>query len=99
MTLPNPKQEYQKKTATRLKTIRTRIGALEQWAGKAEADIGVRYYQKINQIRGQYAQAKEKLEELGKARHDAWLDQKAELDRAIEMLSEAVDKVADQISV
>lgn len=99
MTSPDAKQDYRKKSAARLKTIRTRIGALEKRAGNAEADIRVRYDQKMSQIRGQYAQAKEKLEELGKARHDAWLDQKAEFERAIETLSEAVDKVAHQISV
>jgi len=98
MMLPNAKRD-DRKVAARLKTIRTRIDTLEKRAGKAEADIRVRYDQKINQIRGQYAQVKEKLEELGKARHDVWLDQKTELDRAIETLSDAVDRVAHQISV
>lgn len=98
MTLPNAKQDYQEKTETRLKKIRTQISSLERRAGKAEADIEVRYGQKLDQIRGQYAQAKEKLAELGNSRQAAWLDQKTELDRTIETLSEAVDKITDQVS-
>jgi ParB-like chromosome segregation protein Spo0J len=99
MISPNAKENYQQKTATRLKTIRTRITSLEKQAGKAEADIKVRYDQKMDQIRGQYAQVKDKLEELGKARQAAWVEQKLELDRAIETLSEAIDSMTGQISV
>ena len=99
MILPNAKEDYQKKTETRLKKIRTRISTLEKMAGKAEADIEVRYDQKLDQVRGQYAQVKGKLEELEKTRQDAWVDQKTELDRAIDALSEAVDSMARQISV
>jgi hypothetical protein len=53
----------------------------------------------MDQIRGQYAQVKDKLEELGKARQDAWVEQKLELDRAIDTLSEAIDSMTGQISV
>lgn len=53
----------------------------------------------MDEIRGQYAQAKEKLEKLGKAAQDVWADQKKELDRTIDTLSEAVDMMARQVSV
>jgi DNA repair exonuclease SbcCD ATPase subunit len=99
MMLPNAKADYQKKTETRLKKIRTQISTLEKKAGSAEADIEVRYDQKMDQIRGQYAQVKSKLEEMGKASQADWVDLKTELDRAIDILSEAVDNMARQISV
>lgn len=99
MQLPYEKEDYQKKAETRLKKIRTRINILEKRAAKAEADIEVRYDQKMDEIRGQYAQAKEKLEKLGKAAQDVWADQKKELDRTIDTLSEAVDMMARQVSV
>lgn len=99
MMLTNAKEDYQKKTETRLKKIRTRISTLEKRAGSAEADIEVRYDQKMDQIRGQYAQVKSKLEEMGKSADDDWGDLKTELDRAIDILSEAVDGMARQISV
>jgi hypothetical protein len=53
----------------------------------------------MDQIRGQYAQVKSKLEEMGKSSDDDWVDLKPELDRAIDILSEAVDGMARQISV
>lgn len=96
--LPNAKEDYQKKTETRLKKIRTRISTLEKRTESAEADIEVRYDQKMDQIRGQYAQVKSKLEEMAKASDDDWVDLKTELDRAINILSEAVDSMARQIS-
>ncbi len=99
MMLPNAKEEYQKKTETRLKKIRTRISTLEKRAGSAEADIEVRYDQKMDQIRCQYAQVKSKLEEMGRASQADWVNLKTELDRAIDILSEAVDSMARQISV
>jgi hypothetical protein len=99
MMLPNVKEEYQKKTETRLKKIRTRISALEIRAGSAEADIEVRYDQKMDQVRGQYAQVKSKLEEMEKVSQADWVDLKTELDRAIDILSEAVDSMVRQISV
>ena len=99
MILPNAQEDYHQKTEIRLKKIRTRISTLEKRAGKAEADIEVRYDQKMDQIRGQYAQVKSKLEELGKTSQAAWQDHKTELDRAIDTLSEAVDSMARQISV
>jgi hypothetical protein len=59
-----------------LEELRTRIDILEKRASKAEADIQVRFDQKMDQIRGQYAQAKDKLEDLGSAGHETWMDEK-----------------------
>lgn len=76
MTSPKVKEAYQKKTELRLKKLRSRISTLEKRIGKAEADIEVRYDQKMDQNRGQYAQTKDKLEELEKASQEIWIDQK-----------------------
>lgn len=99
MSLPETNEDYQKKTKARLRKIRTRITTLEKKVANAEADIEVRYDQKMDQIRGQYAQTKDKLEELGRAGQDGWLNKKEELDRSIDILSEAVDNIARQISI
>lgn len=92
-------QEYQQKNRTRLKELRTRIDILEKRAGRAEADIQVRFDQKIGQIRGQHAQVKAKVDELRNARHETWTDEKSELDRAIDALSESIDYLARRMSV
>lgn len=99
MRLPNSRETYQKETEIRLKKIRSRITSLEKRAAIAEADIEIRYGQKMDEIRGQYAQAKDKLAELDKASQAVWVDQKTELDRTIDTLSEAVEMIARQISV
>ena len=98
MILPKEQEDYQKKTETRLKKIRTNIITLEKQVKKAEADIEVRYDQKMEQLRGQYDQVKAKLEDLGQARQNTWADQKNELDRAIDVLSEAIDNLNHHIS-
>jgi len=99
MSLPDAKDDYQKKTENRLKKIRTHITTLEKRVDKAEADIEIRYDQKMDQIRGQYAQAKSKLEELRTSNQADWLELRKGVDRAVKTLSEAVEVVARQISV
>jgi len=99
MSLPDAKDDYQKKTENRLKKIRTHITNLEKQVDKAEADIEIRYDQKMDQIRGQYAQAKSKLEELRTSNQADWLELRKGVDRAVKTLSEAVEVVARQISV
>jgi chromosome segregation ATPase len=92
-------QAYQQKNRTRLKELQSRLDILEKRTSRAEADIQVRYDQKLDQLRGQYAQAKGKLEDLESARHETWKDEKTELDRAIDTLSESIDYLARRISV
>jgi DNA repair exonuclease SbcCD ATPase subunit len=95
---PNKKITYQKKAAERLKRLKTKITTLEKQSKKAEADIEVRHDQKLSQIRGQYAQTKEKLSDLRKSTQEAWLDARAKLDDAIDSLEEAIDVIAYRIS-
>lgn len=96
----NPdKGAYRKAVTTKLRKLRSQINLLEKQVTQAEADIAVRYEQKMDQIRGQYAQVKEKLEELGSSSETAWVGHKPELDRAIDQLSEAVEMMARQFTV
>ena len=92
------KETYQHKTELRLKKIRTGITSLEKKAQETEADIKVRHDQKLSQIRGQYAQAKETLNELGKSTQVAWRELRAMLDESIDVLEEAINIMSRRIS-
>lgn len=93
------KKAYQQRTRTRLEVIQSRILKLESRAAKTDADIKVRFDQKLDEIRGQYAQTMEKLDELEKATTDSWLVLKSDVDEALNALSEAVDVIAQNVPV
>jgi chromosome segregation ATPase len=90
----NKKETHQHKKETQLKKIRTRITALEKKAEATEADIKVRHDQKLSQIRGQFAQIKEKLNELEKSTQE---DQ-VELSAMLDDLEEAIEVMSRQIT-
>lgn len=93
------KEAYQQRTQARLEFIQSRILKLEARRAKMKADVKVRFDQKMDEIRGQYAQTKEKLDELEKATTDAWLVLKSDVDEALNALSEAVDMIAQNMTV
>lgn len=93
------KDEYYKKTELELKKIKTRIIELDKKIQKTEAGIKVRHNQKMGQIHGQHAQAKEKLNEIQTSQHDTWLKLKPMLDEDIELLDEAIEIISQRISV
>lgn len=95
----NVKRDYQQDVELKLKKLRSRITALEIRVEKTGAGIRTRHDQKMSQIRGYYAQTKEKLEELQEASRENWLDLRPELDRAIGVLDEAVEIMSRRISV
>ena len=92
------KETYHHKTELRLKKIRTHITVLEKKAQETEADIKVRHDQKLNQIRGQYAQIKETFNKLGKSTQEAWRELRAMLDDSIDGLEEAINVMSRRIS-
>lgn len=94
----NTKDSYQRDTETRLKKIKTRITTLERKVDETKADIKVRHDQKLSQIRGQYAQSKEKLNELMQSSQEDWQEFKTKLDSAINALEEAIDIVSNQVT-
>jgi hypothetical protein len=95
---PDEKTIYQQKAEEKLRKLKTRITALENNISKKEADIEVRFDQKMQQIRGQYAQTKEKLDAFREIGQNEWLELKADIEQALEILSEAVDSVTHHIS-
>lgn len=94
----NEKETYQKKVEDRLKILQNHITALEKQIRKAEADIEIRYDQKLQQVRGQYVQTKEKLDELRESDLNEWPELKEGVEQALNALSEAVDRVDHHIS-
>lgn len=93
------KDAYQQRTQARLEVIQSRILKLEKRVAKTEADIRVRFDQKMDEIRGQYAQTKEKLDDLENVTTDSWLDLKGDIDDALSTLNEAVEEVAQILPV
>lgn len=67
------KDACHQRTQASLEVIQSRILKLETRVAKTEADIRVRFDQKMDEIRGQYAQTKEKLGDLENVRTDSWL--------------------------
>jgi len=92
------KEIYQHETALRLTKIKTRITALERKTDETTADIKVRHDQKLNQIRGQYAQSKEKLNTLMESSQEDWQEFRTKLDNAIDALEEAINIISRRIS-
>jgi len=91
------KESYQQDTKLRLKKIKTQITALERKADELKADIKVRYDQKLSQIRGQYAQSKEKLDKLTESSQENWQAIKNDLEDAIDVLEEAINVISHRI--
>lgn len=98
MPSKDAKETYQHKMELHLEQIKTRIISLEKEADKTEADIKVRHDQKLSQIRGQYAQIKEKLSDLSKSRQLTWLELRVMLEDAINLLEEAINDISRRIS-
>lgn len=96
---PDEKHENQRHVEQDLNKLRSRITHLEKQAQKAEADIKVRYNQKLSQIRDQFAQVKRKLNALREYEQDDYLDLKTELEREIDALEEGIEAVSHHISV
>lgn len=96
---PSAKDAYHQQIEARLKKLKTRIVVLEKQIEKMEADIKVRHDQKMSQIRGQYAQTKEKLEVLKESTQEVWFELRTVLDEAIQVLEEAVDVISHNLSI
>jgi len=94
----NEKVKYQKNAEERLKKLKAQITSLDKQIRNAEADIEVRYEQKMQQIHGQSAQAKEKLDALRESTQNEWLTLEAGVEQALNTLNEAVDSVKHHIS-
>jgi chromosome segregation ATPase len=68
------------------------IDKLEAKAGRAEADVKIRYQEEIEKLRQQQQSAQAKLEELQQANEDAWEDLKDGVVGAWDSLKGAFEK-------
>jgi hypothetical protein len=98
MPSKDTKESYQHDTEIRLNKIKTQITKLERKADETTADIKVRHNQKLSQIRGQYAQSKEKLNNLIESSQEDWHMFRTNLDEAIDVLEETINVMFRRIS-
>lgn len=84
------KQAYEKKLQAQLDEWNAQIDVLKAKADSAEADVQLKYYKQIEELREQQAAAKVKLDELKNAGEDAWEDLKAGVESAWSSLSNSL---------
>lgn len=86
----NHKEHYQEKLKERLASLQTDVDRLVTKADKAEANIRLEYYTKIQQLVQKQHHANSRLHELQEASDDAWEELKTGVDIAWNNLSKAV---------
>ena len=84
------KQAYEQKLRAQLDAWKTDIDQLKAKADKAEADVQLEYYKKIEELRMKQESAREKLQELENAGEDAWEDLKAGIESAWDDLRDSI---------
>jgi hypothetical protein len=84
------KQAYEERLKAQLEEWNAKIDVLKAKAKKAEAGVGVEYYETIDNIKAKQVVAKNKLAEMREAGDDAWEDLKEGLEGAWNSLGDAV---------
>lgn len=84
------KSAYEKKLQAQLNEWSAQIDQLKAKADRAEAEVQIKFYEHIEQLKIQQAAAESKLAELRASGDDAWNDLKAGLDNAWDSLGQAV---------
>ena len=92
----NMKESYQQKLQAELDEWSAEINKLKAKADKAEADIKLKYYEQIEELREKQEAANGKLTELMAASDDAWEDLKAGAESAWLSLGDAVKKATSR---
>jgi len=90
------KESYQQKLQAQLDGWSADIDKMKARADKAEADVKLEYYEKIEELREKQAAAKDKLTELTAASDDAWEDLKVGAESAWLSLGEAVQRATSR---
>jgi multidrug resistance efflux pump len=78
----NDKQAYEKKLQARYDEWSAEIDKLKAKADSAEADLQLKYQQKIGELTAMQEAAGDKLDELKNSSSDAWQDLKSGADAA-----------------
>lgn len=92
---PGDKESYLKSTDIQVKKFRSRITSMEKQIEAKAADIKIRHDQKMHHIRGQYARLNDLLMDMRASTDANWKARKAEMDRTVNELDEAL-KIMDQ---
>lgn len=92
------KEAYEKKLKGRLLEWRSDIEKLKAKAEQAEGDTQLAYYKKIEDLRTQQEDARDKLDDLRDAGDDAWEDLRAGVDKAWDDLGDAMSKAISRFS-
>lgn len=90
------KEAYIKKLEAQLREWDAEIGKLKAKADKANSEAQIKYHKQIQELRSLQAQAREKMEEIRKARGDAWEDLKGGAEKAWSTLGTALKSVASR---
>ena len=85
------REAYIKKMKAKLDEWNADIAKIEAKAESAEADLKIKYNQKIDELKQQREKATTQLHELQNSGDEAWEDIKAGLDKAWDSLGNAVN--------
>ncbi|MFT6102974.1 MAG: hypothetical protein ACJAZJ_001381 [Candidatus Endobugula sp.] len=85
------KEIYQKKLQAQLHEWSAEIDKLKSTADKAEADVQLKYYNEIEELRSMQKAASIRLAELNDASDDAWEDLKLGMDSARNLFDSALN--------
>lgn len=90
------KDAYIKKLDAQLREWSAEIDKLKAKADKATAEAQIKHHKQIQELRSMQAQAREKMEEIKKARGDAWEDLKDGAEKAWGTLGTALKSAASR---
>jgi uncharacterized coiled-coil DUF342 family protein len=88
------KEAYVKKLQSKLDEWSAEIDKLKARADSADADVQLKYYKKIEELRTMQDVTNKKLDELKEASDDAWEDLKAGVESARDSLSSSIKSAA-----
>lgn len=92
----NMKESYQQKLQAQMDEWNSEIDKLKAKADKADAEIKIEYYKKIDDLRVKQQEATDKLAGLVSASDDAWEELKAGIESAWFTLGESIDRAKEK---
>jgi uncharacterized coiled-coil DUF342 family protein len=92
------KEAYEKKLQSQLDEWSAEIDKLKAKASAADAEIQLKYYKQLEELRSMQEAAYKKLNELKEASDDAWEDLKAGIDSAWDSFSASIKSAVSYFS-
>ncbi|MGF1675411.1 MAG: RAQPRD family integrative conjugative element protein [Rivularia sp. (in: cyanobacteria)] len=93
---PETKQAYQEQVKAQLDKLNAQIDQMKAQAAEAKADAEIDYHSMVEDLSSKRDAVQEKLEEIGKASEDAWLDLKIGFETAWNDLNQAFQSAMDK---